>query len=138
MKKSESFRSKYKLYIIYTIFMIFFWLWQVIDWWIIRAWNDPIWHALFYLALMPLVSFIFWILIWNTSKWWIFPFYVLVATLFVFIFFANWWLKIVMNFGDLLWYGFIYIIFPSFWASIIWVLITKVVLLIWKLFKHKM
>ena len=138
MKKSESFRSKYKLYIIYTIFMIFFWLWQVIDWWIIRAWNDPIWHALFYLALMPLVSFIFWILIWNTSKWWIFPFYVLVATLFVFIFFANWWLKIVMNFGDLLWYGVIYIIFPSFWASIIWVLITKVVLLIWKLFKHKM
>lgn len=137
MKKSESFRSKYKLYIIYTIFMIFFWLWQVIDWWIIRAWNDPIWHVLFYLALMPLVSFIFWILIWNTSKWWIFPFYVLVATLFVFVFFANWWLKIVMNFGDLLWYGFIYIICPSFCASIIWVLITKVVLLFWRLFKHR-
>ena len=137
MKKSESFRSKYKLNIIYLTLMILFWIWQVLDWRVIRAWNDPIWHVLFYLVFMPFVSFIFWVIVWDTHKWRIFPIYALIITLFVFLFFANWGLRIGMNCESLLWYGFIYIICPSFWAAIIWVIITRMVLLIWKLFKHK-
>ena len=138
MKKSESFRKKYKLNIIYLTLMILFWIWQVLDWRVIRAWNDPIWHVLFYLVFMPFVSFIFWVIVWDTHKWRIFPIYALIITLFVFLFFANWGLRIGMNCESLLWYGFIYIICPSFWAAIIWVIITRMVLLIWRLFKkHK-
>ena len=137
MKKSESFWSKYKLNIIYLTLMILFWIWQVLDWWIIRAWNDPIWHVLFYLVFMPFVSFIFWVIVWNTHKWRTFPIYALIITLFVFLFFANWGLRIGMNCESLLWYWFLYIICPSFWAAILGVIITRMVLLIWKLFKHK-
>ena len=137
MKKTESFRSKYKLNIIYLTLMILFWVWQVLDWRVIRAWNDPIWHVLYYLAFMPFVSFIFWIIFWNTPKWWMFPLYALIVTIFVFIFFANWWLKLSMNLNDLLWFGFIYIICPSFCAAILWVIITRIVLLIWKLLNKR-
>ena len=137
MKKTESFRSKYKLNIIYLILMIFFWIWQVLDWWIIRAWNDPIWHVLFYLVFMPFVSFIFWVIVWNTHKWRAFPIYALIITLFVFLFFANWGLRIGMNYESLLWYGFIYIICPSFWAAIIWIILARIAILLWHLFKHK-
>lgn len=41
-----------------------------------------------------------------------FPLYALIVTLFVFLFFANWGLRIGMNCESLLWYGFIYIICP--------------------------
>lgn len=137
MKKSESFRKKYKLNIIYLTLMILFWIWQVLDWRVIRAWNDPIWHVLFYLVFMPFVSFIFWVIVWNTHKWRIFPIYTLIITLFVFLFFANWGLRIGMNCESLLWYGFIYIICPSFWAAILGVIITRMVLLIWRLINKK-
>jgi len=134
---TESFRNKYKLYIIYLIFMIFLWIRQVLDWWVFRLWDDPIWHLLFYFAFMPFFSFLFWILIWGSHKWWIFPIYALLVTIFVFVFFSNWWLKILMNLQDLCWYSFLYIVCPSFLAAIIWVIITRIVLLVWKLFKHK-
>ena len=137
MKKSESFRSKYKLSIIYLTLMILFWVWQVLDWRVIRAWNDPIRHVLFYLVFMPFVSFIFWVIVWDTHKWRIFPIYALIITLFVFLFFANWGLRIGMNCESLLWYGFIYIICPSFWAAIIWVILARIAILLWHLFKHK-
>lgn len=134
MKKSKLLRDKYKLNIIYLILMILFWVWQVLDW---HFWfNDPLWHVVFYLAFIPFVSFIFWIIFWKTNKWWMFPLYALIVTLFVFLFFANWWLKVSMNFNDLLWYGFIYIICPSFWASILGVTITRIVLLVLRLLKH--
>ena len=135
MKESESFRNKYKLYIIYTIFMILLWIWQVLDW---HFWfEDPIWHVVFYLAFMPFVSFIFWVVVWNTLKWRAFPVYALIITLFVFLFFANWGLRIGMNCESLLWYWFLYIVCTSFWASIIWVIIVRITILFWHLFKHK-
>ncbi len=138
MKKSEqTFWEKYKLYIIYSIFMIFLWIWQVLDWRIFRRWHDPIWHLLFYFAFMPFVTFIFWIVIWGTSKWWQFPIFSMLAVILIFLFFANWWLRILMNLESLFEWSFIYIIGPTFLAAIVWVGIARLWLAIRNLLKRR-
>ena len=133
----QTFWEKYKLNIIYSIFIIFLWIWQVLDWQIFKRWHDPIWHLLFYLAIIPFITFIFWIIIWNKSKWWQFSIFSMLAVILIFLLFANWWLKIWMNLYDLFQGALIFIIGPTFLAAIVWVGIAKLWLFIRKLLKKR-
>ena len=126
-KIKQSFFSKYKLHIIYAWIILAFWIWQILDryFWF----EDPIWHLVFYICLIPLVTFIFGIVIWDNSKRWLFPFYAVLVELVVYILLANWW-RIEVNLIDFFSPTLLFIFWLCFGAGFIWVLIRRLGLFI--------
>ena len=126
-KIKQSFFSKYKLHIIYAWIILAFWIWQILDryFWF----EDPIWHLVFYICLIPLVTFIFGIVIWDNSKRWLFPFYAALVEFIVYIFLANWW-RIENNLTDLFSVTILFIFWLTFGVWLVWVLIRRLALFI--------
>lgn len=78
---------KYKFVFIYTFIIIGLGFWQLIDWYFIS--EDPIWHIMFYILIIPVISFLYGICIGNEKNCFIMPFIAYIINLFVYIFMAN-------------------------------------------------
>ena len=78
---------KYKFVFIYTFIIIGLGFWQLIDWYFIS--EDPIWHIMFYILIIPLISLLYGIFIGDEKRCFIMPFVAYVINLLVSIFMAN-------------------------------------------------
>ena len=108
--------KKYGYTILYILLMAGTGVWQLLDWY--YGTEDPIWHLLFYIFIMPFLSFIYG-LMYKNVVWIIKLLIVIVLTASVYLFMANGGMS--MDVENL------YIAVPSLVAGIIGVLINGVI-----------
>ena len=78
--------KKYGYTIFYILLMIGTGVWQLMDWY--YGTEDPIWHLLFYIFVMPFLSFIYGLMEKNV-EWILKLLIVTVLTVSVYLFMAN-------------------------------------------------
>ena len=108
--------KKYGYTILYILLMTGTGVWQLFDWY--YGTEDPIWHLLFYIFVMPFLSFIYGLMEKNAS-WILKLLIVTVMTVSVYLFMANGGMS--LDIEDL------YIAVPSLIAGVIGVLINGII-----------
>ncbi len=111
-------KNIHKYFIIYILLMIGMGSWQLIDWYFIDG--DPLWHILFYILFIPVISFIFSIKVSNIKKYYTIPIFTLFMTSIIYLLMSNGGITI-----DIwaLYFGII-----SFIVSIIGIIIGKIII----------
>ena len=120
MNKLKAIIENYKYIFFYILIIICIGIWQLLDWYF--GLEDPIWHLLFYIWIIPILSLVFGIFVSNYKKCFLMPFIAYITNIIVYIIFANGGLSFDIE--------ALYLSIIPFFAMIVGIIIRKVLLLI--------
>lgn len=108
---------KYKFTILYILSVHLVGIWSIVDW--NFGTEDPLWHLVFYIIIIPILSFIFGVIVTKEIKVWLIPFIVFISITIIWLVFENGGLALNIE-------GLHIASIPSIVTSILGIIVNKI------------
>lgn len=108
---------KYKFTLSYVLLVLLVGLWSILDW--KYGCEDPLWHLVFYIIIIPILSFIYGVIALKEIKLWLIPFIVFTSITIIWLVFENGGLTFDIE-------GLHIVSIPSIVASIVGIIFRKI------------